>query len=64
MQDQVHKEEFKSENIEIPFAIITEVTSGSPSHISGLAVDDLIIEFHDVNCWNHNNLTKLAETVK
>jgi len=50
MQDQVHKEEFKSENIEIPFAIITEVTSGSPSHISGLAVDDLIIEFHDVNC--------------
>ena len=48
--------------MEIPFAIITEVTPGSPSHISGITVDDLIVEFHDVNCRNHGNLTKLADS--
>lgn len=51
-------------NVEIPFAMINEVTIDSPAFICGIQLNDLLITFGPVNHYNHKDLTYLIETVK
>eukprot|EP00743_Colponemidia_sp_Colp-15_P002405 GILK01002608.1.p1 GENE.GILK01002608.1~~GILK01002608.1.p1 ORF type:complete len:227 (+),score=24.04 GILK01002608.1:83-682(+) len=47
-----------------PFALIDEVSAGSPAEDAGLKVGDRVVEFGTVNISNHNNLQAVAEVVK
>ncbi|NXA37298.1 PSMD9 ATPase, partial [Eudromia elegans] len=46
------------------FARVNEVTSGSPASLSGLQVDDEIVEFGSVNAHNFQNLQNIATVVQ
>jgi 26S proteasome non-ATPase regulatory subunit 9 len=48
---------------EIPFAIVDEVTPGSPAALSGLQVGDEVARFGAANRLNHDRLKKVAEVV-
>ncbi|NWX97204.1 PSMD9 ATPase, partial [Nothoprocta ornata] len=47
-----------------PFARVNEVTPGSPASLSGLQVDDEIVEFGSVNAHNFQNLQNIATVVQ
>lgn len=47
----------------IAFARVTGVKNGSPSHVAGLQLDDLIIQFHTVHAANHDQLRNISRTV-
>ncbi|KAI9788521.1 MAG: putative 26S proteasome regulatory subunit [Peltula sp. TS41687] len=49
---------------ETPFAKINGVVSGSPAEGAGLRVGDRIRRFGNVNWINHENLSRIAETVR
>ncbi|NWI09393.1 PSMD9 ATPase, partial [Crypturellus soui] len=46
------------------FARVNEVTPGSPASLSGLQVDDEIVEFGSVNAQNFQNLQNIATVVQ
>lgn len=50
--------------IETPFAKINGVVPGSPAEGAGLRVGDRIRRFGNVNWINHENLSRIAETVR
>lgn len=52
------------EKVYQPFAVITEVTPGSPASEGGLKVGDVVIEYGEVNYLNHDNLKKIAEVTR
>ncbi|NXI60566.1 PSMD9 ATPase, partial [Chloroceryle aenea] len=58
--------EAMSQNQSLPqaFAKVNAVTPGSPASISGLQVDDEIVEFGSVNINNFQNLQNIATVVQ
>lgn len=50
--------------IETPFARVNGVVPGSPAEEAGLKVGDGIRRFGDVNWINHENLSRIAATVR
>ena len=50
--------------IDIPFVRVNTVTDGSPADEAGLKAGDRIRNFGGVNWMNHENLSKIAETVQ
>lgn len=49
---------------ETPFAKVNSVASGSPAAQAGLKAGDKIRNFGSVNWMDHENLTKIAQTVQ
>lgn len=47
-----------------PFAKVNSVVVGSPADTAGLQAGDEILVFGQVHWMNHENLTKVAETVQ
>ena len=47
-----------------PFAKVNSIVPGSPADHAGLKAGDRIRRFGDVNWLNHENLSKVAETVQ
>jgi len=47
-----------------PFAIITEVSEGSPAFKAGIKLNDYILTFGKIDHSNHNNLINLSNFVK
>ncbi|NXU34956.1 PSMD9 ATPase, partial [Drymodes brunneopygia] len=58
--------EARSQNQSLPqaFAKVNAVTPGSPASVSGLQVDDEIVEFGSVNVNNFQNLQNIATVVQ
>ncbi|NXO29906.1 PSMD9 ATPase, partial [Cisticola juncidis] len=58
--------EARSQNQSLPqaFAKVNAVTPGSPASVSGLQVDDEIVEFGSVNANNFQNLQNIATVVQ
>ncbi|XP_060106140.1 26S proteasome non-ATPase regulatory subunit 9 [Heteronotia binoei] len=54
----------QSEAPPIPFARVNAVTPGSPASMSGLQVDDEIVEFGSVNTRNFQSLQNIATVVQ
>ncbi|XP_056180480.1 26S proteasome non-ATPase regulatory subunit 9 isoform X1 [Falco biarmicus] len=54
----------QSQNLPQAFAKVNTVTPGSPASISGLQVDDEIVEFGSVNVNNFQNLQNIATVVQ
>ncbi|XP_048370488.1 26S proteasome non-ATPase regulatory subunit 9 isoform X2 [Sphaerodactylus townsendi] len=48
----------------LPFARVNAVTPGSPASMSGLQVDDEIVEFGSVNARNFQSLQNIATVVQ
>ena len=53
-----------SSSLEIPFAKVNSVVSGSPAEEAGLQAGDAIRRFGDIYWINHERLSKVAETVQ
>ncbi|XP_026715771.1 26S proteasome non-ATPase regulatory subunit 9 [Athene cunicularia] len=53
-----------SQNLPQAFAKVNAVTPGSPASISGLQIDDEIVEFGSVNINNFQNLQNIATVVQ
>ncbi|NXP50879.1 PSMD9 ATPase, partial [Heliornis fulica] len=56
--------EAMSQSLPRPFARVNAVTPGSPASLSGLQVDDEIVEFGSVNVNNFQNLQNIATVVQ
>ncbi|NXU55190.1 PSMD9 ATPase, partial [Turnix velox] len=54
----------QDQNLPQAFAKVNAVTPGSPASISGLQVDDEIVEFGSVNVNNFQNLQNIATVVQ
>lgn len=54
----------QSQSLPQPFAKVNTVTPGSPASVSGLQVDDEIVEFGSVNVNNFQNLQNIATVVQ
>ncbi|KAM4648765.1 26S proteasome non-ATPase regulatory subunit 9 isoform 2-T2 [Amazona ochrocephala] len=54
----------QSQSLPQPFARVNAVTPGSPASVSGLQVDDEIVEFGSVNVNNFQNLQNIATVVQ
>ncbi|NXG61460.1 PSMD9 ATPase, partial [Hemiprocne comata] len=54
----------QSQGLPRAFARVNAVTPGSPASISGLQVDDEIVEFGSVNVNNFQNLQNIATVVQ
>lgn len=50
--------------VEASFAKVNSVVAGSPADEAGLKPGDSIRQFGNVNWTNHENLSKVAETVQ
>ncbi|SCV05968.1 LANO_0H19152g1_1 [Lachancea nothofagi CBS 11611] len=48
----------------IPFALVTEVVPGSPSHRAGLLEGDKIVKFGSINAGNNQSLAAIGPVVK
>ena len=53
-----------SSSVEVPFAKVNSVVSGSPAEEAGLQAGDAIRRFGDIYWINHERLSKVAETVQ
>ncbi|XP_042297879.1 26S proteasome non-ATPase regulatory subunit 9 isoform X2 [Sceloporus undulatus] len=56
--------EAMSQTLPQPFAKVNAVTPGSPASLSGLQVDDEIVEFGSVNTHNFQSLQNIATVVQ
>nr|XP_056715622.1 26S proteasome non-ATPase regulatory subunit 9 [Euleptes europaea] len=54
----------QSEALPLPFARVNAVTPGSPASMSGLQVDDEVVEFGSVNSRNFQSLQNIATVVQ
>uniref|UniRef100_A0A8D2PLH4 26S proteasome non-ATPase regulatory subunit 9 n=1 Tax=Zosterops lateralis melanops TaxID=1220523 RepID=A0A8D2PLH4_ZOSLA len=54
----------QKQNLPQAFAKVNAVTPGSPASVSGLQVDDEIVEFGSVNANNFQNLQNIATVVQ
>ncbi|NXQ43300.1 PSMD9 ATPase, partial [Catharus fuscescens] len=54
----------QNQSLPQPFAKVNAVTPGSPASVSGLQVDDEIVEFGSVNANNFQNLQNIATVVQ
>ncbi|NWS96573.1 PSMD9 ATPase, partial [Mionectes macconnelli] len=54
----------QNQSLPQPFARVNAVTPGSPASVSGLQVDDEIVEFGSVNANNFQNLQNVATVVQ
>lgn len=54
----------QSQPLLLPFARVSAVTPGSPASMSGLQVDDEIVEFGSVNTHNFQSLQNIATVVQ
>ena len=53
-----------ADTLNVPFAKVNSVVSGSPADEAGLKAGDAIRQFGDVHWRNHEKLSKIAETVQ
>ena len=53
-----------SSQLEIPFAKVNSVMSGSPAEVAGLKAGDVIRRFGDISWTNHEKLSKVTEMVQ
>ena len=53
-----------SSQLEVPFAKVNSVMSGSPAEDAGLKAGDAIRRFGDIHWMNHEKLSKVAEMVQ
>ncbi|XP_054851701.1 26S proteasome non-ATPase regulatory subunit 9 [Eublepharis macularius] len=54
----------RSQALPLPFARVSAITPGSPASMSGLQVDDEIVEFGSVNTHNFQSLQNIATVVQ
>ena len=53
-----------ADTLNVPFAKVNSVVSGSPADEAGLKAGDAIRQFGNVHWRNHEKLSKIAETVQ
>ena len=60
----VEKMEGLEQQLPSPFALVDQVSAGSPSEVAGLKIEDLMVEFGTLNSGNFTSLKSVSTIVE